>query len=110
MAKSVQIVLYRDSLVEDVLEMKCCSMNGMNLEVTARNSGDERVRLQSMVLLEGPHGKEMIDYLFPHGVQTIEPGEALAFYCSYDCGRLKLFNRVTAFEEDGTEYSSPIAG
>jgi hypothetical protein len=110
MALQLAVTVIFNSSVEDVLGWKCCNLQDMNLEIQVTNRGREVARVKSVIVLKGEAGSERIDYLYPHGVHPIAPGEGLSFYCRFDEDRFARFTHAIAEDEAGTRYRAPITG
>ncbi len=65
--------------MEEVLNFKCVSARDQNLEIRLTNSGKDIVTVESWCELESENETIRIDYLYPHGPQTLAPGESVAF-------------------------------
>jgi len=105
---SVRLIL--DSSVEEVLGWKCVSLQDMNLEIHVKNNGPAPVGLKSEIELSGEDWSEKIDYLYPHGLHRIEPGEAMALYCSYDPEKTGRVSHVTITDEGGKRHRAAVTG
>lgn len=94
--------------MEEVFDFKCLTAQGQNLEIRIRNDGGEVVTLQSQCDFIGDTETLRIDYLYPHGPQTIVPGDAVAFYCTMDENRFAGFSRVILYDSRGKKHVGVI--
>lgn len=99
-----------NSSCEEALDWKCCNLSGMNLELQVINSGDDKVLVRSEAELVGEAASERIDYLYPHGLHCIGPGEALSFYCFFDDERMSGFSHIEIADAGGNKYRAQITG
>lgn len=106
----VLVRVIMNTACEQALGWKCCNLMDMNLEVQVWNAGNAPFFMKSEVFLAGEGGAEKIDYLYPHGVYAIAPGDALSFYCSFDEDRFRRFTRIIVQDGEGKKYHAAISG
>lgn len=100
-----------NSCVEDIFGFKtCCGARAFdqNLEVLVGNRGHVPVRVPSFCDLEGDWGSMRIDYLMPHGVFEIPPGETIAFYCQMDDRKWRASKRVVFYDTHGNAFPADV--
>jgi len=104
---SVKIIM--NSVMEEILAFKCCNISGQNLEMHVHNLGEHTVKVPGRFILESENDTLDCSHLFPPWEQEIDPGGALAFYCSLDPLLWDRYQTLTMFDQDGASYSFPIA-
>ncbi len=107
----LEITLIMNSSVEEVLAFKtCCGLKvqDQNLEIHLKNNGEGEVAVRSRFELVCPDETLPVENLMPQGVQTIEPGQIIAFYCYMDETVWERGKEVVFFETDGTRHIEPI--
>ncbi len=107
---AISVKVSINSSCEDVLEMKCCNLAGMNLEITIYNHGPHPIVIASEMELIGAQTSEPLPYLYPHGLQTIAPRDLLSFYCPFDEHRFKNFAKVVVKDCEGKRCQATITG
>jgi len=104
----LQIRVIMNSTIEEVLDFKCCNLREQNLEIHVTNTGPEALQVKSGCDLESEAESLRLDYLYPPGLQTIPPGETLAFYCTLEETVLARFQRIVFYDSQGRRHASEI--
>jgi hypothetical protein len=104
----LEIRLFMNSPVEDIFAFKCCCIPDQNFEIQLYNIGDKPLAIDSYCDLENEGKRFRINYLFPHGVQKIKPGESTAFYCSMKEDMISSHQRIIFYDETRKEYSASL--
>jgi hypothetical protein len=104
----LKVKIIMNSVMEEVLAFKCCSIPNQNLEMHVRNTGDRPVIVPGRFNLENEKGILECNHLFPPWEQTIQPGTGVAFYCSMDQSKWERYQTLTIFDAEGNSYSFSI--
>ena len=104
----LQVKLFINSSVEQVLNFKCCNLPDQNFEIHLTNTGPEPLLIPSHCDLENEAETKRLDYLYPPGPQTLPPGETMAFYCTLDDRVLARFQRIVFYDCAGRRYEQAI--
>ena len=104
----LKVVVIMNTAMEEIFSKKCCAYHDMNLEIQVRNEGSSPVKVPSYCDFEGRGEIERIEYLMPHGVHLLQPGEAMSFYCSFDEHRWESVRKVVFYDNDGNPYGVEI--
>lgn len=93
-----------NSVMEEILAFKCCSIPNQNLEIHVNNVGDHPVTVPGRFVLENENDSMDCSHLFPSWDQKILPGNGVAFYCSMDESDLDKYSTLTIFDREGNIY------
>lgn len=104
----LDVKVFMNSSIEDVLAFKCCNLADQNLEIHVKNLGISKIRVPSHFLLKGKSREMTLKTVYPPGGQIVAPGEAAAFYCSMDEDLWKHFNAITAFDDNGRPFCASL--
>jgi hypothetical protein len=100
-----------NSPVEAVLNFKtCCGGRtfDLNLELHVTNQGESPVAVPSHFDLIVGSGLARVDTLIPPGIQVIDPGVTIAFYCAMDEAQWAAARRLVMYDLEGGAHSAPI--
>ncbi len=100
----LDVKIFMNSSVEEVLAFKCCNLPDQNLEIHVINKGNTSTSIQHYFILENEKETFRCDNLYPPWKQTIEPGSAVAYYCSFDPLLWDKYRFLTIFDCDGNPY------
>ena len=98
----VKIIL--NSHMEEVLAFKCCGLPDQNLEMHVYNIGDHPVTVSGIFTLENEKESLTCNHLFPPWEQEIQPGDAVAFYCSMDERDWNKYSTLAISDKEGNVY------
>jgi len=94
--------------MEEVLAFKCCNIPNQNLEMHVRNIGDRPVTVTPRFILENEKGALECSHLFPPWEQMLNPGQAVAYYCSMDPLLWEQYEMLTIRDKEGNAYRFPV--
>ncbi|MBW1681732.1 MAG: hypothetical protein JRF59_12855 [Deltaproteobacteria bacterium] len=100
-----------NSAVEEIFAFKvCCGPKAFdqNLEILITNEGDLPVEVQSRFDLRSGSQIHRFDTLMPHGLQRIEPGRVIAFYCNMDEVLWEKSEELIFYDREGNAYPARI--
>ena len=108
----LDITVIWDSAVCDIFAVKCCSFKllDQNFEVMLKNTGDRPVKVHSHLDLVADAETRRIRNLMPQGVQTVEPGESVSFYCDLDETVWEESREIVVYDTEGNEYREVLHG
>ncbi len=98
----VKIIL--NSNMEEVLAFKCCGVPDQNMEMHIYNRGDHPVTVSGTFDLENEMEPLTCNHLFPPWEQRIQPGLAVAFYCSMDEPVWNRYSTLAFSDKEGNVY------
>ncbi|MBI9074320.1 MAG: hypothetical protein JEZ02_02830 [Desulfatibacillum sp.] len=104
----LEVRVFMNSSVEDVIGFKCCNLPDQNLEIHVINNGAEPVRAPSRFVLEKDGENVELLTVYPPGGQLVQPHEAAAFYCTMDEEEWKSYSSITAFDAQGNPYKASL--
>ncbi len=104
----LDVKVFMNTSVEDVIGFKCCNIQDQNLEIHVRNLGSSPMKVPSSFVLESKTEKVDLKTVYPPGGQLVQPGEAAAFYCSMDEDDWKTYIAITAFDDQGRPYRASL--
>ncbi|MEW6444199.1 MAG: hypothetical protein AB1640_24915 [bacterium] len=104
----LEIRVIMNSPVEEILAFKCCHMLDLNLELHLKNTGPVPVSVPSSCELVNDQERLRIDYLYPQGGYSIQPGEIVAFYCSLDDAIFDRFRAIVFRDGAGREHTASL--
>jgi hypothetical protein len=108
----LEIRAIMNSSCEDILGFRtCCGIRAFeqNLEIHVTNRGDLPVKIPSYFDLRDDSGFHRVDTLMPHGVQSMAPGETIAFYCTMDEVWWKRARQLVFYDIEGNIYPTNIS-
>jgi len=100
----LDVKVIMNSCMEEVLGFKCCGLPDQNLEMHIRNLGEQPVTVSGRFILENETETLTCNHLFPPWEQTINPGQATAFYCSMDESVWNRYQTLTISDKEGNMY------
>ena len=108
----IEIKVFMNSSVEEVLSFKCCNMHGQNLEIHLKNPGPEPLSVPGSCELVGEREEDRfrIDNLFPPGPYRLPPGEPQACYCSLADEVFDRYEWIVFTDTGGGEHRAPLRG
>jgi hypothetical protein len=106
----IDIRLFMNSSVEEVISFKCCNLHGLNLEIHLKNIGEMPVTVPGGCELVGEREEERfrIDYLYPPGPYTLQPGEPRACYCTLAEEIYERYRWIVFRDHRGREHRAPL--
>jgi len=105
----IRIEINPNSSVEEIFAFKCCCIPDQNFEMRLYNSTEQPVNIHSYCDLVKEDGAAFrIQNLFPQGIQKIEPGESIAFYCNFPEELLAQYKELVFYDESGNRHSRPV--
>lgn len=104
----IELTIHMNSDITDVLEWKCCNINGLNLELIFYNSGEKEVVAPNSFILENDNEKITIDTVYPPWLQKIQPKDYGCIYCSMEDKIWQKYHTLTIKDESGQEHQFPI--
>jgi len=96
----LELKIMMNSSVEEILDFKCCHLQGMNLELSLKNQGDESFEAPTSFKLEPDEKSHPLFYLYPPWTQQIEPGTCLSLYCNMSDNILPQYRIIRFFTKD----------
>ncbi|MCK5783267.1 MAG: hypothetical protein KAH06_02390 [Desulfobacterales bacterium] len=106
----IDVTIFMNSSMEDVLSCRCAGIHNQNLEIHVHNKGNDKIHIQNRFVFENNDEIFKCDNIFPPWSQSINPGCALAFYCSIDEQLWNSYTTITVFDGDNNNYIFPIDG
>ncbi len=105
----LDLTVFMNSDVEEILEFKCCNLPDLNLEIHIRNMGENSIVAPSNFYLVGAKETLKVENVYPPWEQVVEPGDLVAIYCCMDQNVWRRFKRVKIFDAEGRDYYFPCA-
>ncbi len=100
----LEVKIIMNSVMEEILAFKCCSIPNQNLEMHVNNVGDHPVTVPGRFILENDKDSMDCSHLFPPWDQKILPGDGVAFYCSMDESVWDQYSTLTIFDKESNAY------
>jgi len=106
----IEIKVFMNSAVEEVLSFKCCNLHGQNMEIHLKNTGEEPLTVPGACELVGTDEEKRlrIENLFPPGPYQLPPGEPLACYCSLEDEVFCRYSWIVFQDAQGQEHRAPL--
>jgi len=104
----IELQMYMNSSITEIMEWKCCNISGLNLELIFFNAGEEAVPAPSWFILEGGAGNTKVETIYPPWPQKILPRDYTSIYCSMDEAVWKRYDTLYIKLKSGQEYRYPI--
>jgi|YNPNPStandDraft_1061719.scaffolds.fasta_scaffold03771_4 hypothetical protein len=104
----LKIDVIMNSSVEEVLAFKCCHLMDQNLEIHVTNLAREPVRVKNSCELVRGEERLRIDYLYPPGGYTIQPGDTVAFYCTLSDEVFERYESIVFRDDRGREHTAAL--
>lgn len=96
----LKLKIIMNSSVEEILDFKCCDLQGMNLELNFKNQGEKSVEAPTSFKLEQEGKSHHMFYLYPPWAQQIFPDSFLSLYCNMVEDILQQYQTIRFFVRD----------
>jgi hypothetical protein len=103
----LEIRVFVNSAVGEVLAFKCCALPDQNLEIHLRNTGDRPVVLSGFFVVENASESREVANVYPPGAITVPPQDVTAVYSYMDSSEWERYETITFFEPSGKAYRFP---
>jgi len=106
----IDIKVIMNSSVEEVISFKCCNLHDQNMEIHLKNLDEQPLTVPGSCDLVGEDEEERfrIDYLFPPGPYTLQPGELVACYCTLLDEVFERYQWIVFLDDQGREHRAPL--
>lgn len=105
----LKIRVIMNSNLEEILDFKCCNLQGQNFEIHLFNPDPEPLMVFNSCELESETETIRLNYLYPPGVRLIPPGETVAFYCALDETIINRFQRIVFQDTRGRRHPAKLS-
>ncbi len=105
----LKLTILMNSSIEEILDFKCCHVQGMNLEFHLTNEGKKTISAPDSFVLEQGDITDSINLLYPPWPQMIQPNTRLALYCNMDETIFEKYSHIRFFTPNKTEYCFRIS-
>ncbi len=104
----LELKMYMNSDITEVLEWKCCNISGLNLELIFHNTSEDTVPAPNAFSLVNDKGKIMVNTIYPPWPQDILPRDYASIYCNMDDILWNNSHTLIIKDQHGAETRYPI--
>lgn len=106
----LDVKIFMNSEIEEILAFKCCNLPDQNLEFLIINNGNETTCIKNYFKLENENESLTVNTIYPPWKQIIEPGSAVAYYCSLDPSEWDKYDFFIIEDREGRLFRFFIKG
>jgi hypothetical protein len=104
----LDLKMYMNSDIAEVLEWKCCNISGLNLELIFHNTSEDTVPVPNTFYLENGIEQTMVNTVYPPWPQDILPRDYASIYCNMDDALWNSSHSLIIKDQHGAEIRYPI--
>ena len=104
----LDVKIFINSAIEDILAFKCCNLPDQNLEFHVINKGEKSASIKNYFILENERESITVHTIYPPWKQIIEPGSAVAYYCSFDLSEWERYDTFVIEDMNGKYFRFPL--